>query len=214
MARRRKRSRFEFGGDLEGMLERPPDPAGEKAQAEEEKTQEGRNGEHAGGGGPHERVLELQKAAGNRAVGAVLDRLAHEAAHAAPAGGGGWPREKQILFDGTGMPVESVNLGVVGATHPGSGSRTPRPDQFGGAGEISVVLPDGGWLNELERAFRRGQIYKNVEIVVPTPGGSGLRLILTGVQLSGYASSGGGHHPLVTVTLRYAQRTLSQKPPG
>jgi hypothetical protein len=101
MARRRKRSRFEFGGDLEGLLERP-DPQTEKAQAEDEKTQDGHPGaEHAGAGGPHERLLELQKTAGNRAVGAVLDRLAHDAAHAAPAGGGGWPRDKQILFDGT-----------------------------------------------------------------------------------------------------------------
>ena len=100
----------------------------------------------------------------------MLDRLAHDAAHAAPAGGGGWPREKQILFDGTGMPLESVNLGVVGAPHPGGGFRTPKPDEFGGAGEISVVLPDGGWLNDLERAFRRGEPYKNVEIVVPTAG--------------------------------------------
>jgi hypothetical protein len=213
MARRRKRSRFELG-DLEGLLERPPDPAAEKAQAEEEKTQDGHNGAEHGAGGPHERLLELQKTAGNRAVGAVLDRLAHEAAHAAPSGGGGWPREKQIIFDGTGLPLESVNLSVVGATHPGGRSRTPRPDQFGGAGEISVVLPDGGWLNDLERAFRRGQVYKGVEIVVPTPGGGGLRLILTAVQISGYASSGGGHHPLTTVTLKYAQRTLSQKPPG
>jgi hypothetical protein len=142
MAKRRKRSRFEFGGDLEGLLERP-DPQTEKAQAEDEKTQDGHGAEHAGAGagGPHERLLELQKTAGNRAVGAVLDRLAHDAAHAAPAGGGGWPREKQILFDGTGMPLESVNLGVVGAPHPGGGFRTPKPDEFGGAGEIRVVLP-------------------------------------------------------------------------
>jgi hypothetical protein len=213
MARRRKRSRFEFGGELEGLLERP-DPQTEKAQAEEEKTQDGHAAAEHGAGGPHERLLELQKTAGNRAVGAVLDRLAHDAAHAAPSGGGGWPREKQIIFDGTGLPLESVNMSVVGATHPGSGSRTPKPDQFGGSGEISVVLPDGGWLNDLERAFRSGQVYKSVEIIVPTPGGGGLRLILTGVLLSGYASSGGGRHPLTTVTLEYAQRTLSQKPPG
>ena len=214
MARRRKRSRFEFGGDLEGLLERP-DPQTEKAQAEDEKTQEGHAGaEHAGAGGPHERLLELQKTAVNRAVGAVLDRLAHDAAHAAPAGGGGWPTDKQILFDGTGMPLESVNLGVVGAPHPGGGFRTPKPDEFGGPGEISVVLPDGGWLNDLERAFRRGEPYKNVEIVVPTAGGGGLRLILTAVAIAGYASSGGGAHPLATLTLKYAQRTLSQKPPG
>ena len=124
------------------------------------------------------------------------------------------PREKQILFDGAGMPLESVNLGVVGAPHPGGGFRTPKPDEFGGPGEISVVLPDGGWLNELERAFRRGEPYKNVEIVVPTAGGGGLRLILTAVAIVGFASSGGGAHPLATVTLKYAQRTLSQMPPG
>ena len=41
-----------------------------------------------------------------------------------------------------------------------------------------------------------------------------LRLILTAVAIAGYASSGGGAHPLATVTLKYAQRTLSQKPPG
>ena len=215
MARRRKRSRFEFGGELEGLLERP-DPQTEKAQAEDEKTQDGHAGaEHAGAGGPHERLLELQKTAGNRAVGAVLDRLAHDAAHAAPAGGGGWPKEKQILFDGTGMPLESVNLGVVGAAHPGGGSRTLKPDEFGGPGEISVVLPDGGWLNDLERAFRRGEPYKTVEIVDPdrrTAGACGC--ILTAVAIAGFASSGGGAHPLATVTLKYAQRTLSQKPPA
>jgi len=94
------------------------------------------------------------------------------------------------------------------------GFRTPKPDEFGGPGEIRVVLPDGGWLHDLERAFRRGEPYKNVEVVVPTAGGGGLRLILTAVLISGFASSGGGAHPLATITLNYAQRTLSQKPPG
>ena len=212
MARRRRR-KFHHE-ELEPPLERP-DPTAEKAQAEDEKTQDGHPGaEHAGAGGPHERLLELQKTAGNRAVGAVLDRLAHDAAHAAPAGGGGWPREKQIMFDGTGMPLESVNLGVVGAPHPGGGFRTPKPDEFGGPGEISVVLPDGGWLADLSRAFEYGEPYKTVEIVVPAAGGGGLRLILTAVEISGFASSGGGDHPLVTVTLKFAKRTLSQKPPG
>jgi hypothetical protein len=209
---RRRRHKFHFE-ELERMLE-PPDPTAEKAQAEEEKTQDGHPGAEHAPGGPHEQVLELQKTAGNRAVGAVLDRLAHGAAHAAPAGGGGWPKEKQILFDGTGMPLESVNLGVVGATHPASGSRTPKADEFGGPGEISVVLPDGGWLNELSRAFERGDPYKTIEIVVPSAGGGGLRLILTAVVIAGFASSGGGAHPLATVTLNYQKRTLSQKPPG
>jgi hypothetical protein len=210
MARRRRR-KFHFE-----ELERP-DPAAEKAQAEEEKTQDGHpEAEHgaAGGGGPHAQLLELQKTAGNRAVGAMLDRLSHDATHAAPSGGGGWPKEKQIFFDGTGVPLESVNLGVVSATQPGSGARAPKPDEFGGPGEISVVLPAGGWLNDLSRAFERGDPYETVEIVVPAAGGGGIRLILTAVAISGFASSGGGEHPLATVTLKFAQRTVSQKPPG
>jgi hypothetical protein len=210
MARRRRR-KFHFG-ELEGHLERP-DPTAEKAQAEEEKTQDGHAGAEPGAGGPHAQLLELQKTAGNRAVGAVLDRLAHDAAHSAPAGGGGWPKEKQILFDGSGVPLESVNLGAVGATHGGSGARAPKPDEFGGPGEISVVLPDGGWLNEISRAYDHAEMYETVEIVVPTAGG-GLRLILTAVELSGFASSGGGEHPLATVTLKFQKRTLSQSPPG
>jgi hypothetical protein len=212
MARRRKRSRFHFE-ELEGQLERP-DPTAEKAQAEEEKTQDGHPGAEHGASGPHAQLLELQKTAGNRAVGAVLDRLAHDATHAAPAGGGGWPKEKQIIFDGSGVPLESVNLGAVGAARPGSGSRTPKPDEFGGPGEISVVLPAGGWLNDISRAFEHGEVYKTVEIVVPGAGGGGLRLILTAVELSGFASSGGGDHPLATVTLKFQKRTLSQQPPG
>jgi hypothetical protein len=212
MARRRKRSRFHFE-ELERQHERP-DPAAEKAEAEEEKTRDGHPGAEHAAGGPHAQLLELQKTAGNRAVGAVLDRLAHDATHAAPAGGGGWPKEKQIVFDGSGVPLESVNLAAVGATHGGSGSRAPKPDEFGGPGEISVVLPDGGWLNDISRAYNDGEMYKTVEIVVPTAGGGGLRLILTAVVLSGFASSGGGEHPLSTVTLKFQKRTLSQQPPG
>jgi hypothetical protein len=211
MAQRKRRRKFHFE-ELEGLHERP-DPTADKAQAEEEKTLDGHHGGEPAAGGPHEHLLELQKTAGNRAVGAVLERMAHDAAHAAPAGGGGWPKEKQIIFDGTGVPLESVNLGVVGATSPGGGSRTPKPDEFGGPGEISVVLPDGGWLNDLSRAHKRGEPYKTVEIIVPGPGG-GLRLILTAVVIRGFASSGGGQHPLATVTLQFEKRTLSQKPPG
>ena len=214
MARRRKRSRFEFGGDLEGLLERP-DPQTEKAQAEDEKTQDGHPAPStAGAGGPHERLLELQKTAGNRAVGAVLDRLAHDAAHAAPAGGGGWPKEKQIIFDGTGMPLESVNLGVVGAPHPGGGTRTPKPDEFGGPGEISVVLPDGGWLNDLVPRPSGAASPTRGRDRLPAAGGGGLRLILTAVaDLELREQRRRRPIPLATLTLKFKKRTLSQDPP-
>ena len=206
MARRRRR-KFHFE-ELERPLERP-DPTAEAEHAEEEKTKDPQAGAEHAAAGPQAQVLELQKTAGNRAVGAVLDRWTHPVL--AP---GSWPKQKQLVFDGKVVPLESVSQGAGShVAHPGSGSGKPKPDEFAGPGELSVVIPSGGWSQELFRQFEGGEVFKTVEVVVPTADGKGMRLILAVVEITGFASHGGGDHPLEMLTLSFRKRTFTQNPP-
>ena len=99
---------------------------------------------------------------------------------------------------------------------PGRRRADAEADELGGPGEISVVLPDGRVAERpLPRPSQRGEPYKTVEIVVPTAGGGGLAAHPHRRRsITGYASSGGGEHPLATVTLKYAQRTLQPEAAG
>jgi hypothetical protein len=202
MARRRRR-RFHFE-ELEELLERP-DPTAEAAHAEAEKTAP--DGEKAGLDTPQSRVLELQKTAGNRAVGAVLDRVAA----AVPR----WPKQKQLILDGLVLPLEAFTGGLPGpAGTPGGGTAKPRADEFTGPGELDVTLPVGEWSPELFNRYNRGDaVFKTVELVIPTKDGKGIRIILTGVVIVELASSGGGAHPLERLTLTFQARTFTQNPP-
>jgi hypothetical protein len=202
MARRRRR-KFHFE-ELEELLQRP-DPTAEAAHAEAEKTSP--EGEKAAADTPQSRVLELQKTAGNRAVGAVLDRVA--------AADPRWPKQKQLILDGLTLPLESFMGGMTSPTaSPGSGTSKPRADEFTGPGELKVTIPVGEWSPELFNRYNRGDaVFNTVEIVVPTKDGKGIRIVLTDVEIVELASSGGGAHPLEQLTLEFSKRTFTQNPP-
>ena len=71
-----------------------------------------------------DRVLDLQKTAGNRATTAALSRWGFPGfpATAAPQ----WPKEPQVIIDGVVIPLQSWSLaeGHGGATGPDRSSST------------------------------------------------------------------------------------------
>ena len=197
MARRRRRKLHVE--ELEGLLERP-DPAAEAAQAEEEKTSP--QGEQAADT-PQARVLELQKSAGNRAVAAALER------RAGPAAVAGWPKQRQLIIDGTAIPLESYSESSLPPASP-VGQTKPRADEFTGPGEMIVYVPNGGWTAGLIRAARARQAYERIELVIPTKDGRGIRIILTAAALVSLASAS---DDLYRLTLQFMAREYTQSPP-
>jgi type VI protein secretion system component Hcp len=164
---------------------------------------------------PVDRALDLQKAAGNRAVGAALDRWAlpwvPQAAQQAPQ----WPKEPQLILDGVVIPLESYSETVNSPTSVGAGNaRNPKDDRFSGPGEVSVVVELGDWSPELMRRALRGEHYKTAQIVIPSKDGKGVRWILTDVLISGYnVGGGGGGAPHESLTLHFQKREFAQTPP-
>jgi hypothetical protein len=152
---------------------------------------------------PVARTLELQKTAGNKAVGAALARWPLLGAPAAPAAQ--WPKQLEMIIDGkTIIPLESAQIGVqqhlTDATADDSG-------------EMVVTLKEGKWSSDLFRESLYGRGYKKVEIVFPGKDGKGLRVILEDVLISGYSISGGKDGPMDSLTLNFKKRTFSQDPP-
>ena len=154
---------------------------------------------------PEDRVLDLQKAAGNRATGAALARwgMASFPLGAMPR----WPKEPEAVFDGDlVVPLTSYSTSASRAGSSGaSGSAEPR-ESAGGTMEITTRV--GDHTPRLVRAAASGEHFATLELVVPGPGG-GIRFTLTDVMLTSYHVSG----DLETYSLHFAKREFSTSPP-
>jgi len=201
-ARMRKLLREE---DVEELLEQ----ADEMPEVQKKPTAKAETGEE-----PAAKVLELQKTAGNRAVGAALQRwggpmLAQQQAQ--------WPKDPQLLLDGKPIPFEAYSESPSRTTTsggPSSGSRTPTADQFTGPGDIHVVIKWGDWVPDLYKGALEGKHYDTVEIVIPTKDGKGIRIILKDVTLTGYTiGQSSGDAPSVQLSLTFQKREFAQTPP-
>jgi hypothetical protein len=151
---------------------------------------------------PADKVLELQKSAGNSAVGAVLDRLAAPAGQRSRAVAH-WPSAPQMALDGDEpVPIESVQ----DATQ----KRTARDADPNGPGEFVVHMLQGKHTVGLHHAVVEGRHCAKVEIVIPGKGGGrGMRWILYDV----YLSVGSLSQDSQTVQLSYSRRELVFSPP-
>ena len=200
-ARMRKLLREE---DLEELLEQANEmPEVQKQSAAKTETAEE----------PAAKVLELQKTAGNRAVGAALQRWGGPMLAAAAAQ---WPKEPQLLLDGKPIPFEAYsesanrNSTSVGTS---SGARSSA-DQFTGPGDLHVVIKWGDWVSDLYKGALEGKHYETVELVIPTKDGKGIRIILKDVILTGYTMGHSSREtPSVQLSFSFQKREFAQTPP-
>jgi hypothetical protein len=189
-ARRKRRRRREDELEEQEEREQPQGRERERAVATEAT--------------PTERVLELQKSAGNRAVGAAIARwgLPWLPMAAAPQ----WPKEPQVIFDGTVLPPSSWSWSD-GSAGAGAGTSTgPGKAQLN---EVQVSTTMGTHSADLMLRTAEGRHFKTVVIVVPGTDGKGLTLTLTDVLISSYQVSG----DLETWSLSFAEKEFSQSPP-
>jgi hypothetical protein len=165
---------------------------------------------------PVTRTLELQKAAGNKAVTATLARWPLLAAPAPPVGE--WPKQLEMVIDGkTVIPLESAQWGSNRHLTDPTGTSVSREKEKDESGEMMVSLKLGEWSTDLFKESLYGHGYKKVEIVFPAKDGKGFRVILSDVLISGYAISGHGagdySGPMESLALNFKKREFSQDPP-
>ena len=187
MATRRKRRRRQEELEEQEEREQPQEREQEREVAKEPK--------------PADRVLELQKTAGNRAVGAAIARwgLPWIPTTAAPQ----WPQEPQVIADGTVLPLTSWSW----ADHaPGTGGGTGKPQE---GGDISISTKTGKHSADLLLRTAEGRAFKTVVIVVPGKDGKGITLTLSDVMITGYQLNG----DMETWTVSFAKKELSESPP-
>ena len=162
-----------------------------------------------------DKTLELQKAAGNRAVTAALQRWGGPGLAAAAQQQPKWPKEPELLLDGKPIGMEAYSETQNRPTSVGSvgGTNRPQGEEFSGPGDIHVVIKWGDWVADLYQAALEGRHYATVEIVVPTKDGKGFRMILTDVTLSGYTTSAARDMPSVQLSFSFKKRQFAQTPP-
>jgi hypothetical protein len=190
--RMRKMLREEDLEELVKQLKDEPEAEhAEKAAPKAEKT-----------ASPADKVLELQKTAGNSAVGAVLERMKAPTVQQ-KSKLASWPEAPQMLLDGDDpIPIESVQDAV--DDQPGK-KKDPE-----GPGEMVVSLVHGKHTTGLQRAVVEGQHFAKVELVIPGKGGKGMRWILYDV----YLSVGSLGRDSQTISLSYTSRKLVFSPPA
>ena len=187
MGGRRKRRRREE--EREDEEEREPAQEKDRAVATTEAT-------------PADRVLDLQKTAGNRAVGAAIARwgLPWLPQTAAPQ----WPKEPQVIMDGKVIPMSSFSWSDPHGGTGGAGAGKGRSD-----GEVSISTTLGEHSAELARRTADGTPYKTVIIVMPHKDGAGVTITFTDAFVSGYQITGEQEN----WTLNFKTRELTQSPP-
>jgi hypothetical protein len=162
-----------------------------------------------------DKALDLQKTAGNRAVGAALDRwsLPWVPSTAPPAAK--WPKEPQAVFDGKlVVPIRSWSDANASPALVGRSGQGKRGDPEG-EGEIVIVAEIGDFIVELHKAVLEGKTYGKVEIIVPGPNGTGIRVELENVQIASWSTSGDASHPggVQSYQLSFSKRKVSNAPP-
>jgi len=156
---------------------------------------------------PADKALELQKTAGNRAVGAALDRFASPFLPSNAPAVAAWPKHPEARFDDDlVVPIESAQDPRAGGGGPGSG-RSEREDP-NGPGELTITTPGGDFVVELHKAVVGAKHFDKVVIVLPS-GAGGIVIILYDVYISSGHISGNGH----AWQLSYSKREFSNAPP-
>jgi hypothetical protein len=193
MGVQRKRRRREERLEEEEEQQQAREPAAEEKEKPREKEPTAAD-----------RVLDLQKTAGNRATTAAISRWGFPrlpAATAAPQ----WPKEAQVIVDGEAIPITSFSWpdarGVVGGTAGGHDH----------PGEVNVSGSVGDHSNELSRWASEGRQFKTVIIVMPSKDGKGSTITLTGeVTITGYSISAGD---VETWSLQFGKAEYSRSLP-
>jgi hypothetical protein len=186
MGARRKRRRRDEEREDEQERERPQEE--ERAVATTEAA-------------PADRVLDLQKAAGNRAVGAAIARWGFPGFPQAAAPK--WPEEPQVIMDGRVIPMSSFSWQDA---HGGTGTAAGKARSDG---DVSISTTLGDHSADLALRAAEGRPFKKVIIVMPHANGTGVTITLTEASVSGYQVSG----QLESWTLNFKTRELSQSPP-
>src|SRR4051794_10764974 len=149
-----------------------------------------------------DRVLDLQKTAGNRATGAALARWGINTLPLAATPH--WPKEAQIIADGLTLPLESWSWA---AAQRGTGSARVGQDES--SGDIVVMTKRGEHSSEWWQRVVRGDGFKTVVIVQPGKDGKGITITLSDVVLTNVQSS----DETESWTLNFKKREFSEAPP-
>ena len=146
-----------------------------------------------------DRVLDLQKTAGNRATTEAIARwgLPTVPLAAAPQ----WPKEPQVIIDGVVIPLQAWSM-----SEGQNGARGPDQSQLN---DVNVVTALGEESADLMRKATQGATIKTVVIVVPTKDGKGYTVTLEEVAISSYSVS----DKTVSWSMSYRKKTFAQTPP-
>jgi len=148
-----------------------------------------------------DRVLDLQKTAGNRATTAALSRWGVPGipATAAPR----WPKEAQVIIDGRVIPLQSW----------GSSHQSPISGSTGGEGvplnDANLQTAVGEHSADLWRKAAEGVHIKTVVIVLPGKDGKGITFTFHDVLITGYSMSGQDE----SWSINFAKKEFSTEPP-
>ena len=157
---------------------------------------------------PADKALELQKTAGNRAVGAALDRFASPFLPSNAPAVAGWPKRPEARFDDDlVVPIESAQDPRV-SPGGGLGSGRSESEEPNGPGELVITTAGGDFVVELHKAVIQSKHFDKVVIVLPS-GGGGIQIILYDVYISSGQISGHSH----AWNLSYSKREFSHAPP-
>ncbi len=154
---------------------------------------------------PEDRVLELQKAAGNRATGAVLQRMAGPVLYQS-----GWPKTQELRIGGMALPIEALSDDET--LRGGHGGASRNKDRSTGPGDLSIVIKQGAWINELYRMVREGKGVDTAEILIPFRDEKGQRWILTEVEIVSISAGSNTGEPTFTLALSYKKRAFADTP--
>jgi len=154
---------------------------------------------------PEDRVLELQKAAGNRATGAAIQRWAGPVLQMASR----WPKTQELRIGGLVVPIEAFSGGPTGGEH---GSARTDGDRATGPGDVSIVTKQGAWMDKLIRMSRESSGIDKAEILIPFRDEKGMRWILTEVEITAISFGSDQGEPTFTLALSYKKRAFADTP--
>ena len=184
-------------------------------ELEEEERQQHQEQQDATQAPAADRVLDLQKSAGNRATAAALDRWTLPWARQTAPPVAKWPKEAQAVFDGKlVVPIKSWSDPNAGPNVVGRSGQANRGDSEG-EGEIVIVTEMGDYVVDLHKATLAGKRYGKVEIIVPGPNGTGIRVELENVYIVSYQTGGDPQHGggVQSFQLSFKKRKFSNAPP-
>jgi len=152
---------------------------------------------------PADKVLELQKTAGNRATTAAISRwgLPWFPATAAPQ----WPKEPQVIIDGVVIPLKAFSSSE-GRSGDGAPTTSPGGVQLN---DVQIMTTLGEHSTDLHMAAVQGRQFKTVVIVMPGKDGKGFTVTLTDGVISSYSISERNE----SWSLSFRKKEFSQSPP-